>query len=135
MKHPTCTGICIRSKDDAHVMFHAVRLGKLPMITRRLDTEERRAVSSGCVFVWEEKAPDTLMGLGLTRWTDSLHWGPSRVRDEFLVYGQINDERCLVLCAISSGGDFSMPFHRKNLIKQTYSAIVETAAGLRKWHV
>jgi hypothetical protein len=25
------------------------------MVARRLDTEERRAIHSGCVFVWEER--------------------------------------------------------------------------------
>jgi hypothetical protein len=25
------------------------------MVARRLDTEERRAINSGCVFVWEER--------------------------------------------------------------------------------
>ena len=25
------------------------------MVARRLDTEERQAISSGCVYVWEER--------------------------------------------------------------------------------
>jgi hypothetical protein len=29
------------------------------MVTRRLDTDERRAIISGCVFVWEERGPNT----------------------------------------------------------------------------
>jgi hypothetical protein len=28
------------------------------MVTRRLDTEERRAITSGSVFVWEERGPN-----------------------------------------------------------------------------
>jgi hypothetical protein len=32
---------------DARVMFHAVRLGILPIVSRRLDSEERQRISSG----------------------------------------------------------------------------------------
>jgi len=28
------------------------------MVSRRLDPEERRSISSGCVFVWEERGPN-----------------------------------------------------------------------------
>lgn len=45
------------SPQDAQIIFHAVALGVLPMVTRRLDTEERRSITSGCVFVWEERGP------------------------------------------------------------------------------
>lgn len=48
----------MRTPHDAHVIFHAVSLDLLPMVSRRLDTEERRAISSGCVFVWEERGPN-----------------------------------------------------------------------------
>ena len=49
---------CHRSPQDAQVIFHAVAVGVLPMVTRRLDTEERRAIMSGSVFVWEERGPN-----------------------------------------------------------------------------
>lgn len=49
---------CPRSPPDAQVIFHAVAVGVLPMVTRRLDTEERRAITSGSVFVWEERGPN-----------------------------------------------------------------------------
>jgi hypothetical protein len=39
----------VRSPQDAHAIFHGVALGILPMITRRLDTEERRAITSGVI--------------------------------------------------------------------------------------
>jgi len=87
MQRPTCTGLRVRTPHDAHVIFHAVSLDLLPMVTRRLDTEERRSISSGCIFVWEERGPNAeAAGLGIERWTDSIRWGPSRVRDEFLYY-------------------------------------------------
>jgi len=53
----TCTGIRIRSPSDARVIFHAVLLGILPMVMRRLDTEERSMISPGAVYVWEERGP------------------------------------------------------------------------------
>lgn len=47
-----------RSPQDAQVIFHAVAVGVLPRVTRRLDTEERRTIASGSVFVWEERGPN-----------------------------------------------------------------------------
>ena len=55
MQLPTCTGLRIRSLTDAHLIFHAVSLGRLPIVSRRLDIEERRYIHSGCVCVWEER--------------------------------------------------------------------------------
>jgi Gti1/Pac2 family transcription factor len=57
-QRPTCTRLRVRTPYDAHVIFHAVSLDLLPMVSRRLDTEERRSISSGCVFVWEERGPN-----------------------------------------------------------------------------
>lgn len=57
MQNPTHTGIRIRSARDANILFHAVALGLLPLITRRLDEAERLQVRSGCVYVWEERNP------------------------------------------------------------------------------
>lgn len=45
----------VRNVRNAHTIFHGVMVDKLPMITRRLDTEERRAVREGNVYVWEER--------------------------------------------------------------------------------
>ncbi|KAJ6629455.1 Gti1/Pac2 family-domain-containing protein [Mycena sp. CBHHK59/15] len=143
MQRPTATGLRVRSPADAHVIFHAVSLGILPMITRRLDTEERRAISSGCVYVWEERGgPNTEpMGLGIERWTDSIRWGPSRVRDEFLFYHEKEPDQMESL-DLSYDSDTPSPLGyrpshvlRENLIKQTYSVFVETIKGRRKWHL
>jgi hypothetical protein len=91
----------VRSPLDAQIIFHAVSLGILPMVSRRLDTEERRDIHSGCVFVWEERGANAeatgvrsscrlgreqleltrFAQLGIERWTDGIRWGPSRVRD------------------------------------------------------
>ena len=55
MQRPTCTNLRVRTARDAETLFHAVALGMLPMITRRLDSEERMALTTGCVYVWEER--------------------------------------------------------------------------------
>ena len=55
MQQPTCVGLRVRTLADAEVIFHGVHEGLLRMVTRRLDTEERRAISPGCVYVWEER--------------------------------------------------------------------------------
>ncbi|KAJ7121347.1 Gti1/Pac2 family-domain-containing protein [Mycena crocata] len=143
LQSPTCTGIRVRSPADAHTIFHAVSLGILPMITRRLDTEERRAIRSGCVFVWEERGgPNTEpMQLGIERWTDSIRWGPSRVREEFLFYAEKDPDPIDIDLSYDSDAASPLgygPSHvllRENLIKQTYSVFVETPNGRRKWHL
>ncbi|KAJ7020016.1 Gti1/Pac2 family-domain-containing protein, partial [Mycena alexandri] len=143
MQRPTCERIRVRSPADAHVIFHGVATGILPMITRRLDTEERRRIQSGCVFVWEERGgPNTEpMGLGIERWTDSIRWGPSRVRDEFLFYHEKDPEPIDIDLGYDSDAPSPLgyrPAHvpwRENLIKQTYSVFVETTSGRRKWHL
>jgi hypothetical protein len=114
------------------------------MVSRRLDTEERRAIHSGCVFVWEERGPNAeATGLGIERWTDGIRWGPSRVRDEFLFYHEKDREP--VDTETNSDSDTSFGVQRGaapdygtnkgSLVKQTYSVFVETPRGRRKWHL
>ncbi|KAF9218789.1 hypothetical protein BS17DRAFT_719613 [Gyrodon lividus] len=143
MQQPTCTRLRVRSPQDAQVIFHAVALGVLPMVTRRLDTEERRAISSGSVFVWEERGPNPeATGLGIERWTDGNRWGPSRVRDEFLFYQEKDPDPDLNSdsdTTLGSGyrlqnGHRHEPV-RSCLVKQTYSVYVDTSRGRRKWHL
>ncbi|KAJ3807158.1 Gti1/Pac2 family-domain-containing protein [Lentinula lateritia] len=141
MQRPTCTMLRVRTPSDAHVIFHAVSLNLLPIVARRLDTEERRAISSGCVFVWEERGSSAeSTGLGIERWTDSIRWGPSRVKDDFLFYHEKEPDAADLELASESNGPitphhYSRGFYRENLIKQTYSVFVETPRGCRKWHL
>ena len=58
MQRPTCTDVRVRSVSDALVIFYAVSIGVLPIVSRRLDSEERRCIRSGSVYVWEERGPD-----------------------------------------------------------------------------
>lgn len=82
MQQPTCTNVRIRSTQDAHKVFYAVQKGLLKMVTRRLDTDERLALTSGCVYAWEERGPHTeITGLGIERFTEGKRWSASRVRD------------------------------------------------------
>ncbi|KAL4078190.1 Gti1/Pac2 family-domain-containing protein [Scleroderma yunnanense] len=131
---PTCTNVRIRSTRDAHKIFYAVQLRLLPMITRRLDADERLSLCSGCVYAWEERGPHTeITGLGIERFTEGRRWSPSRVRDEFLFYY----EKYTPPTDSSHSGpsDKQPPRDWDPLVKQTYSVWVETEKGRRKWHL
>ncbi|KAG6845427.1 hypothetical protein H0H87_009334 [Tephrocybe sp. NHM501043] len=123
MQQPTLTNVRIRSTSDAHRIFHAVQKGHLERIKRRLDAEEREALGSGCIYVWEERGSHTVdvTGLGIERFTEGKRWTASRVRDEFLFYYQIKPN--------------DAPDEWDQLIKQTYSAWVNKREGRRKWHL
>ncbi|EAU91089.2 hypothetical protein CC1G_03257 [Coprinopsis cinerea okayama7 len=132
MQRATCTGIRIRSPADARVIFHAVFNDILPIVTRRLDTEERSLIQPGAVYVWEERGPHAeLTGVGIERWTDGIRWGPSRVREGFLFYHEKSQQS---YSDHLYGAD--KPHNpRAVLIKQTYTVFVDTARGQRKWHL
>lgn len=66
----TFPSVDLRDANDAHIVFEAVRLGILPLIKRRLTSEERDQLCSGNVFVWEEAEHKG----GLERWTDGRRW-------------------------------------------------------------
>ncbi|KAG6861865.1 hypothetical protein C0995_011162 [Termitomyces sp. Mi166 len=123
MQQPTLTSIRIRSVLDAHRIFYAVQKGRLERIKRRLDAEERSALCSGCIYVWEQRGSHAVdvTGLGIERFTEGKKWTASRVRDEFLFYYQIKPH--------DAPGDWDQ------LIKQTYSVWVNKKEGRRKWHL
>ncbi|KAF8999101.1 Gti1/Pac2 family-domain-containing protein [Cyathus striatus] len=160
MQHPTLQNVRIRSTRDALQVFNAVAMNRLPLITRRLDAEERRAIIPGNVYVWEERGANTEpTGLGMERWTDGMGWGPSRVRDEFLFYHQkesdVGDDLLNPVTPwaqmmrrsatrppnrpYSSMDPRQLP-ESERLIKQTYSVLVSLPADrargiIRKWHL
>ena len=79
MQQPTLTNVRIRSTRDANQIFYAVARNILPMTVRRLDAEERRAITSGNVYVWEERGSSTeATGLGIERWCVSLSAFPTQ---------------------------------------------------------
>ncbi|PCH36012.1 hypothetical protein WOLCODRAFT_166611 [Wolfiporia cocos MD-104 SS10] len=132
MQSPTCTGLRIRSVRDAEIVLHAVSLNMLPMVTRRLDDDERLALVSGCIYVWEERSSSPLEATGqeIQRFTEGRSWGPSRARDDFLLYYEKESasRSSLMLRNNLSGSS--------QLIKQTYSVFVHiTDQPTRKWHL
>ncbi|KAK7473267.1 hypothetical protein VKT23_001365 [Stygiomarasmius scandens] len=136
MQRATCTGLRVRTPADARVIFHAVVENILPIVSRRLDTEERSFITPGSIYVWEERGPNAeLTGVGIERWTDGIRWGPSRVRDGFLYYHEKQDQHYPYSDSsfdpYTSGRDAS----RSILIKQTYTVFVGTPRGTRKWHL
>ncbi|KAF5328501.1 hypothetical protein D9758_017328 [Tetrapyrgos nigripes] len=151
MQRPTLEHVRIRSTRDALQVFYGVATNKLPLITRRLDVEERRAIIPGNVYVWEERGANTeTIGIGMERWTDGMGWGPSRVRDEFLFYHQkesdAEEEAGVSPWAqlLSRRRDMPSRFSRdaepERLVKQTYSVHVSLPADrhrgiVRKWHL
>lgn len=69
MQRPTLENVRIRSTRDALHVFHGVARNVLPLITRRLDADERRAIVAGNVYVWEERNVSTEnIGVGMERW-------------------------------------------------------------------
>ena len=77
MQHPSLQNVRIRSTRDALHVFYAVARNVIPLITRRLDAEERRAIVPGNVYVWEERSANSeATGLGMERWSVSLPPSP-----------------------------------------------------------
>ncbi|OBT73472.1 hypothetical protein VF21_07253 [Pseudogymnoascus sp. 05NY08] len=77
----------VRSPADAIKLFEACRLGLLPRVQRRLSEKERQSITSGSVFVWDEREA------GMRRWTDGKSWSASRVSGSFLTYREMEGKR------------------------------------------
>ncbi|KAJ2726926.1 Gluconate transport-inducing protein [Coemansia sp. Benny D115] len=77
----------VSTSDDALALFEACRLGYKQRVPRRLSDDERAAIRSGSVFVWEEAES------GMKRWTDGRSWSPSRVQGCFLTYHEWQGRR------------------------------------------
>jgi hypothetical protein len=101
-QQPTLQNVRIRTAQDALQVFYAVARNVLTLLTRRLDADERKAIRSGNVYIWEDRSASTLDNGGITmeRWyawrlarcltftscrspvrTDGMSWGPSRIRE------------------------------------------------------
>lgn len=77
----------VRSPADAIKLFEACRLGLLPRMQQRLSEKERQSITSGSVFVWDEREA------GMRRWTDGKSWSASRVSGSFLTYREMEGKR------------------------------------------
>ncbi|KAH7348086.1 camp independent regulatory protein [Pyrenochaeta sp. MPI-SDFR-AT-0127] len=80
---PTWQGFLDTTK-DAMTIVEASLQGRLSHISRRPHDKERaEMLTSGTVLVYEENAS------GIKRWTDAVHWSPSRVMNNCLIYRQL----------------------------------------------
>ncbi|KAH5205108.1 hypothetical protein HBH77_101310 [Parastagonospora nodorum] len=80
---PTWRGFLDTTK-DAMTVVEAALQGRLSHISRRPHDKERaEMLTSGTVLVYEENAS------GIKRWTDAVHWSPSRVMNNCLIYRQL----------------------------------------------
>src|SRR5271154_1155500 len=70
----------VETTGDALLILEAARRGLIPRVTRRLVDSERKMISSGSVFVFDEDES------GIKRWTDGFFWSPSRILGNFLLY-------------------------------------------------
>ena len=88
-QQPTCRSMRVRNVHDAHAIFHAVAMSRLPMLQRALDNEERQRISPGDVYVWEERTSNTTDSTSLgamQRFVDGRLWGPSKAREYVINY-------------------------------------------------
>lgn len=146
--HTTHPSLHLRDARDALVVFEAVRIGVLPLIKRRLTSDERDQLSSGNVFVWEEAEHKG----GLERWTDGRRWSQSRMKGEYLFYEEkveTTEEERQAKAARRASRNAGNPVQHTptrrqdrpakpdGLTKQTYSTHVysSSSSSPRKWHV
>ncbi|KAJ3082826.1 hypothetical protein HK102_001439, partial [Quaeritorhiza haematococci] len=74
----------VESPTDALFILEACRRGILRKVTTRLGPVQRKLLRSGSIFVFDEKDS------GIKRWTDGVHWSPSRVHNgNFLIYREL----------------------------------------------
>ncbi|EMD38066.1 hypothetical protein CERSUDRAFT_152690 [Gelatoporia subvermispora B] len=150
-QRPTHPRLHVRDAADAHRVFEAVRQGLLKPVQRRLNEMERSMyIVSGALFVWEESDDE----MGLKRWTDGRVWSQSRMREPYLFYDEkVGDElaneqspKCTFRFVEGPSRTWSSSAqshfdrsdrHPTGLVKQAYSAWVQTAANAkpRKWHL
>ncbi|CAE6511176.1 unnamed protein product [Rhizoctonia solani] len=128
MPVPTLKDVTVNSVHSALIIFYAVSLKLLPKVEQRLNVDERESLTTGDVYVWEERDLLSDTGESIERWTDGIKWGSSRVRNEFLFYYE-RDHNPQEPQAVQEG----------RLIKQTFSVFVHLPGDPRnrprKWHM
>lgn len=77
--------------------------GYLPRISRRPSRSDYRDIAkSGHIFAYEETES------GIKRWTDGVRWSPSRTRDGFMLYRELDEQH-----AKGSSGRQALPSHER----------------------
>lgn len=79
----------ILTLQDALLVLEATRLNLLPQVKRRFNDVERKLISPGSVYAWNE------MQCGMKRWTDGKNWLASKVKGPFLTYQEYDESRNL----------------------------------------
>ncbi|KAJ7230057.1 Gti1/Pac2 family-domain-containing protein [Mycena pura] len=140
----------IRNITDAYLVVQAVRLNILPLVKRRLTSDERAQLKSGNVFVWVESELE-----GLVRWTEGRQWSKSKMRGDCLIYEEKietteNEIRAKAarraMRAYNLPESVPPPPNRKDrptkadgLTKHTYTVTANlpegSSSGTRKWHL
>ena len=131
-QQPTLQNARIRTAHDALQVFFAVARNVLTLLTRRLDADERKAIRSGNVYIWEDRSASTVDNGGITmeRWYASgasltlafTSYPPAFFKDRWNVMGSIAHTRgSSVFSALGIFHPLNISFHRSS-----YSIIKET---------
>lgn len=70
----------LHTYEEAYLVVHAVRLGIISPLSKRLSARERTVIKSGSIFVFIRDLN------GITRWTDGRMWSSSKISGPFLLY-------------------------------------------------
>lgn len=77
----------VSETNEALLLIQATIQGELPLVQKRPEDKEKNfLIRSGNIFIYEAGES------GIKRWTDGLHWSPSRVLGNFLLYRQLHDK-------------------------------------------
>lgn len=79
----------ILTLQDALLLLEGTRRNLLPKVKRRLSDFERKHITAGSVFAWNETE------LGMKRWTDGKYWLALKVKGPFLIYQELDVARNL----------------------------------------
>lgn len=85
---PSYVGM-IKNTGDALLLLFAAYEGFIPYIPKRPNEEQqRKLIKPLYVMIYEQEAS------GVKRWTDPMHWSPSRIiHDNFLVYRELTEPK------------------------------------------
>ncbi|ORD97716.1 PAC2 [Hepatospora eriocheir] len=73
----------ISTKEEAVLVFEAVKLGYLTPVTNRFTPKEKDSITHGDILCFVESPK------GMKRWTDGKSWSPSKISGEFLLYTEV----------------------------------------------
>ncbi|KAI1615466.1 Gti1/Pac2 family-domain-containing protein [Exophiala viscosa] len=119
----------VETRNDTMIVIQACLQGRLHFVQRRATPSERPFVAqSGHVFVYEVKAS------GIQRWTDGVHWSPSRTAET--EYEPMSTKDAVPHRHKELYGPLAKSFNFKagELVKKTIS-IKESGNSGTIWHV